>query len=481
MVIWNPEDNINPESAYLVSHGPALSDVTESWGNLFELSANLEGDNISENYVDVTDSLESFHPYGMVSTPQGVWSISTVFNPLSDNPERDSINSSTFFINKAVFNSETNSFDWEVKEVVSGDWYRYDTDEDTFDENLVLTHSIGFSMDGQYGYAVVTGAETTNPQNAPLPVVWKSSDFGETWERLPYFEFADAEEFITYLIYNEEEQDGIKPFFTGFDLVVDNDGRLHMFADVVSGAAELAFSYTALETQGLFHCSTSDGTDWEVMRIAPLINDNTGEVGEIALGARPQMSISSDGEVLFFVWQEDDDLTYIEFPDAICVAHRVGSDYYTDPKKLTDDTDFQEFAFWPSIAPISITGGECFDYEIPLVLGEPSGDEGEPLQYYYLRCSGFDEDEIDNTVGVEESIALELSIYPNPAQESIRIDGLNNQEAEINVYDVQGKLVLQEQLLRGENLLRIEQLNAGNYFLEVVKGEKVWNSQLMKQ
>lgn len=477
--IWNPEGNTDPNNAFFVGHGPALSDVTGSWGNLFEVSVGLDGENNSEKYTDNTENLESFHPYAMCSTPGAVWSLSTANNNDPQDLERDSINDYFFYLNKGVFNEGDNSFDWAVQEIFSADWLPFDINENDFDDNLVLDYGMAFSMDGQIGYAVVMGAEMDNPDNAPLPAIWKSEDAGDSWERLPYFEFADVEAFQDFMIFDEEVQSQIKPFFTEFDLVVDNEGRLHLFADVVSGAPDTGFAFLALESQGLCHLSVSDGTDWDVHRVAAIINDTEGEIGDVGLGTRPQISISEDGEALFFIWQEDDDEQAIEFPDVTAVGYLLSEDSYSDPKRLTQGTDYEEFAFWGSAAPISIANGECFDYEIPIVFGEPAGTDLDVLQYYYLRFAGFNVDEMSGTVGIASNNDLKLKMFPNPTSDVVRINGLESTMALVEVFDTQARKVLSTQLNSSNPVLQVNQLGSGIYIVNVETNQGRWTNSLV--
>lgn len=485
MVLWNPDGNTDADAAYMVGHGPALSDVTGTWGNLFEVSANLDGSNISEAYVDPTENYESFHPYGMVTTPQAVWSLSTTYNNDADDLERDTITYANFYLNKGVVNTETNSFDWTVQEIFTADWARYDVNANGFDDNLATTWSVAFNQAGTVGYAVVLGAEISplGLDTVPKPVVWKTMDSGDSWDRLPEYDYSSLQAFTDNLGYDEATQTQIKPYFSSFDMVVDANDNLHIFTHVLSGAADLGFVFTDLLTQGMFHLWTVDGTEWTARFLAPKINNDDGAVGAIGLDERIQASRSEDGNALFMTWQEDDDAEAITFPDIMAIGYDVVNDSYSFPKNLTTGTDYEEFAFWQSMAPMVITDGEDEDYELPIVFSEPTGTELDPLQFYYLKGAGFSAEELQEvTVGIEESsVANELTVFPNPTNGYFSVSAPFGKQVELNVYDLQGRKVINEVSANGMRLIDANKLTNGIYIVElIVEGERM-TTKLVKE
>jgi hypothetical protein len=72
-----------------------------------------------------------------------------------------------------------------------------------------------------------------------------------------------------------------------------------------------------------------------------------------------------------------------------------------------------------------------------------------------------------------------VSLYPNPTKDlaTVKIVTETNEKAVINVYDLQGKLVLssiEKQIEKGENTISINtaDLKNGLYFVEVTSGNK---------
>ena len=97
---------------------------------------------------------------------------------------------------------------------------------------------------------------------------------------------------------------------------------------------------------------------------------------------------------------------------------------------------------------------------------------------------GFDLDAIgvinQLPVGIYESKSLEnlISIYPNPANDVIYIYSNGIEVKEINIVDVNGKLILQS----NQTKLALTSINAGFYFLKIIsnKGETI-TKKIIKQ
>ncbi len=99
----------------------------------------------------------------------------------------------------------------------------------------------------------------------------------------------------------------------------------------------------------------------------------------------------------------------------------------------------------------------------------------EPGNYYvtgapslcpnYIEGPGVTLDVIDCPVGIEENNSSQISIYPNPAENSIRIlNGKQNQE--FFILDAIGKKVMQGKINSDTMILNIEMLPAGSYIFK---------------
>lgn len=86
-----------------------------------------------------------------------------------------------------------------------------------------------------------------------------------------------------------------------------------------------------------------------------------------------------------------------------------------------------------------------------------NGDWGMNTPAYFCM-----EDLTVNTVGVEDLATETLTIYPNPANDYLKV----NREGELTIYDLSGKLV-KSQIVETGNSVSVSDLNKGIYFVKV--------------
>lgn len=71
-----------------------------------------------------------------------------------------------------------------------------------------------------------------------------------------------------------------------------------------------------------------------------------------------------------------------------------------------------------------------------------------------------------------------FTLYPNPAIDGIvYIKTLNNRSKDVTVYDVFGKIVLQDRI--STNMLNIGRLSPGVYVIQVVENNKTMTRKLV--
>ena len=77
---------------------------------------------------------------------------------------------------------------------------------------------------------------------------------------------------------------------------------------------------------------------------------------------------------------------------------------------------------------------------------------------------------------INEAKMLSTFIYPNPADENLKISVKNSSKDYINIliYDINGKLILQNKYdLRDQNGISIKALSPGYYLLKITEGQNV--------
>jgi hypothetical protein len=71
-----------------------------------------------------------------------------------------------------------------------------------------------------------------------------------------------------------------------------------------------------------------------------------------------------------------------------------------------------------------------------------------------------------STAGIEEQIALELNVYPNPTSEVLNIN-TNVEAVSVSVISMDGKVVATQEMNGTSAIVNVSDLNAGAYFYEV--------------
>ena len=79
------------------------------------------------------------------------------------------------------------------------------------------------------------------------------------------------------------------------------------------------------------------------------------------------------------------------------------------------------------------------------------------------------------TVGVNNhpDINLLMSVFPNPSVSSINLNvGKQDlQNLSFQLFDVQGKLLMSQKITNSDTSIKMEDFNAGNYFLKIIDSQ----------
>jgi hypothetical protein len=84
----------------------------------------------------------------------------------------------------------------------------------------------------------------------------------------------------------------------------------------------------------------------------------------------------------------------------------------------------------------------------------------------------------NNGIGINDLIVSNLTIYPNPSEGVINIDGLNlNESSLLSVYSIDGRLVSQSELIN--SIIDLTNLDSGLYWVELRTNREVKRAQLV--
>ncbi|MGF1565036.1 MAG: T9SS type A sorting domain-containing protein, partial [Flavobacteriales bacterium] len=88
---------------------------------------------------------------------------------------------------------------------------------------------------------------------------------------------------------------------------------------------------------------------------------------------------------------------------------------------------------------------------------------------------------IEVTTNINESTQQTLRLFPNPANELVSIDVPENGQAIVELYDMNGRLVLAKLLTQGLHRIEVAHLRAGNYTVVIHQNEESTTRQLTIQ
>ncbi|KAA3631369.1 MAG: T9SS C-terminal target domain-containing protein, partial [Bacteroidetes bacterium] len=513
--IYNPPGNTDVANAKFVGVGPALwthPDFGDNgWGWEFIATADFDGSNATEDYYTTVPDSAAYLPTSLVMQPDGsLWYANLKREARTAATTLEQQYWNPVMATKLVFD-ENGGYTRTVTEL--------ELNQEGAISNTVVDPRIAFSPDGQTGYVVIRGTDADDDPEFPSfkPIIWKSTDAGDTWVKQSRVDFQAMDTLQAWTIPVDGDGDGAPdslaqgspqvPFMSMFDMVVDAEGKLHIFGSMLSSSdttdSQFGFVWIGAFATELFHFIT-DGEDWEDSRVGGYYNED-GSIGTDGfINERLQASRSADGQYIFFTHSE----TYFEDdaeerlnnnPDIYGYAYRI-----SDGKKIFDknfgvvpgfvweDFEFTDAAFQSFLhmtSPVAITGGEQWDHELPIVYGVPSdvGDDLAPINYYYYYGAGFDETEFD-PVSTEEPVIKEgaLKVFPNPATNHlwINFELIEESRVAIDLFDLTGRKVASAgtaDYVVGPHskYLEIKNMPQGTYFVRVQTNNQVATSKVV--
>jgi len=84
----------------------------------------------------------------------------------------------------------------------------------------------------------------------------------------------------------------------------------------------------------------------------------------------------------------------------------------------------------------------------------------------------------ENNATITKNISKNYTVYPNPFQDEIHIKTAQN--AEITIYNLEGKSLLTQHIIAGENILKLTDFVAGIYLLEIKSDNQTERIKLVK-
>lgn len=87
---------------------------------------------------------------------------------------------------------------------------------------------------------------------------------------------------------------------------------------------------------------------------------------------------------------------------------------------------------------------------------------------------------LDLSVGINETVNADISIYPNPATDFVNIDVPANINGTLIIRDISGKIIHKENSIKGTETVNVEELKSGVYTVSIIENENtVHEAKLM--
>ena len=487
-VIYNPAANTDIANAYIVYSGPSHNNG--NWDFNYFGSGKFDSTNISNAYVP---SEGAFIRNSMEVTSDGkvhIIGTTTLENPIAHD---------STFVMTGTFNSTTNSFDWTTYKFHNDFHLKADGNVD----GISWYWQSAFSADGTIGYIWTIGRDL-NEAYPYLPIVWKSTDSGANWNKMPQFDPATITNLTNYLPPVKGESTARPLIFTDIDGVVDVNNNLHLVANVLAASNNrsdsLNYYYSMSTNPILDFYTTSSG--WDVAKLGDINTvDVPKEESGFGTGAdaqgwdcRLQASRTDDGSKIFASWTDSDTLMapvngdgfkINMFPDLKVAGLDVITGTLTEAVNFTFGTAYEGVFFYHYMS--SITSSDNGTYTLHISHIDKGIDPANPVTHIYMEGIEFTNADFVIHPSFETSINNSIKVSqnrPNPFSGNTQID-VNLDKASnlsIEVINITGQTVYSMDLGRKASGTHTINLNSNNlaggiYFYTVTAG----NSQVTKK
>lgn len=501
IAIYNPTGNTSPANAYVVEAGPGLETGTNSgengWANTFRATHKLNGDSLDETYnfnsYSTQNDPNEWGAAGLYVTANGdAWYASTNNNNSSNtapNPAYDvADNYSKYFLTKGVWNNTTHKYDWTTVDTIVPGWNTTLNNGNAY--NMGGLMNMAWSVDGNTGYFVVMGSWGTNTMYRPY--VMKTTDAGATWTQYADYDFSNNA-LLQCMVWPTNGTQAIRPFFSSYDVVVDDNDQLKIFGEINSGFTDhpdsLGYTFAAIQAGQLYETSTNSAGGWDVTFIDSVYVDDYEFDGANQLKhyVRPQAARSQDGSKLFYTWLGVNPIfgaSEREFPDVFSTGHELSSNKWTPITNLTTGVPGAENVMaYQTMAVDVIENGNDKSWELPIVfvtlpngqaLGNNSGTN--PVQFKYAKGIGFDQAEFTRTAIVDpcavsvDELALaegDVSVYPNPTNGVVVINVADASKFNYTIIDVVGNVIANNNVNSNRTTIDLTNNALGVYFVTI--------------
>jgi len=499
--IFNPAGNSNTENMLAVYSGP-FTDAA-GWKGQYYGSCNLDGTNVNTTFDNNEPTVYINHlNMGLVALPDG--HVHVASNRLDGTST--SYTHEGWEVQNGMYNAETNTIDWadEPVKIIP----------ELLEDGRTDADRMVFSADGSVGYIVATGIDADPEYNiygVEWPIVYKTTDHGVTWDKIPAFDFSELKAFNEYLWPLRADFDKVVPKWynkwaaaenqSSNGVTVDKNGNLHIAGFVRSTYSihpdSLNYVYSE-EPSLMFNVFMEGDGTWNAIFVDS-IRTEKHVFSTLDLDQRISMSRTEDGSKVFVTWADTDTrlwgstFTTNMAPDVFSWGIDIDSRLYTDPTNFTAFSDIWGDNFWLHVSDMVLTEGDM--YHVPVSTSTSGATADDAVTHHFVSGISFLESEfinINNKYSVLPNGSANLvsvkQNFPNPFNGTTQVDVTLAKTAQVSleVYNIVGQKVYEipaRNLGEGVHTFQINAANlkAGIYTYSVIaNGERTTRQMMVK-
>ena len=365
-------------------------------------------------------------------------------------------------------------------ELYTGEEFEAETATGSYTSSAIIDvneDGVGYSAVISYFDGVITEGETP-PDTAHTFMIRKTEDNGNSWNETghngtPFYYipsewlnsyFDDNDLFPEYYVASDTDSTEITEAYIPYDfeLKVDSEGTLHIFAPVVPSGG--GFIYW-IEGCGMYHMWNDDPVNdplgWEASYMGPMDITYMYEYATPNYQRIfPSAGLSVENpDVMYCTWEAYSDTSEHGFNfDVYAVRSEDGGATWTDPMNISNTIDLDVDEIHPHLAPRA-TDNECYivymapDYETETV--PPAGVPEDYKQRLWFANVNWGEAGVEDEEGIPVKFSLTQN-FPNPFNPQTVISYSLDKTADVRleVFDLLGRKV--QTLVNGE-------MDAGNH------------------
>jgi hypothetical protein len=500
-VIHNPAGNSDINNSFAVMAGPETDG--SNWTFTYKVSRKYDG-TLLDIQKDVTSSNGELLRQGLTATEDGMVHF-------CGDAYTDDYTTSVLMIKNGEFNAG-GTIDWTSVDINMANYINRRSNNELI--SFFGDAHMAWNNDGSVGYCFVRGSDN-RPTIKPswVPIIFKSTDAGATWNQLPYFDFATLTEITDWILPVGTDDNLYKPMFTDFGMTVDYLDKPHIFSIIRGCSSAHTDSLTYIWTYqlgGVTHdadCNYfevwQDATDnWHAYHIDTCWTDDvtdaesfyTSSTGNVGWDHRLQATRSYDGTKVFATWGDTDYLFWgvDKFnlnPDLFIFGHDLTDDEMVGPQNVTNGSDIWGLSYFDFASPIAIQTAPADvleSYVLPITVEDittTGSNADNPV--YHIYTNGI---QVDFNVGMNENQKANSIIsacHPNPStgRTSVDITLDKTSNVTLNIANVTGQTVATRNYTveSGTHKLSIDNSNltSGVYFCTFTIGDQKYSTKMI--